>query len=87
MWTAYSNRTLVNSKLVKVAKIIITLYKSTFRTLFYSRSIVEMSKFFKKIKFQKWNRDWKTYTIHQGHFDYEKVPKQDEQVNSLCIWN
>ena len=25
------------------------------------------------------------YTIHYSHFDYEKVPKQDEQVNSLCI--
>ena len=27
--------------------------------------------------------DQKTYTIHHSHFDYEKVPKQDKQVNSL----
>ena len=30
-------------------------------------------------------RDRKIYTIHHSHFDYEKVPKQDEQVNSLRI--
>ena len=33
-----------------------------------------------KCKFQKRNRDQKTNTIHHSHFDYEKVPKQDEQV-------
>ena len=33
---------LAKPKMAKVAKIIITLYKSTFRTLFYSRSIVEV---------------------------------------------
>ena len=43
-----------------------------------------MSKF-KKLLFQKRNRDQKIYTIHHSHFDYEKVPKQDEQVNSLRI--
>ena len=41
-----------------------------------------MSKF-KIVNFKK-NRDQKIYTIHH---DYEKVPKQDEQVNSLCIWD
>ena len=38
----------------------------------------ETSKFLENCKFQKRNRDHKTYTIHHSHFD-------DEQVNSLCI--
>ena len=42
----------------------------------------EMSKF-KNCKFRKRNGGQKIYTIHHSHFDYEKVPKQDEQVNSL----
>ena len=39
----------------------------------------------KNCKFQKRNRDRKIYRIYHSHFDYEKVPKQDEQVNSLCL--
>ena len=27
--------------------------------------------------------NFKEYTIHHSHFDYEKVPKQDEQVSLL----
>ena len=34
----------------------------------------------KNCKFQKRNRDRKTYTIHHSHCDYEKVPTQDEHI-------
>ena len=39
----------------------------------------------KNRKFRKRNRDQKIYTIHCSHFDYEKVPKQDDQVSLLHV--
>ena len=57
----------------------------TFFWLFIQGTIILVS--LKKLLISKRNRDRRIYTIHHSHFDYEKVPKQDELVNLLCIWD
>ena len=44
----------------------------------------ETSKFLKIVDFKK-GIGIKRYTTHHSYFDYQKVPKQDEQVSLLRI--
>ena len=39
--------------------------------------------YFRGTGFSLYFKNLKIHTIHHSHFDMKKVPKQDEQVNSL----